>query len=156
MGIQPVFSVELICSNTREWLTSWTGIQPILSVDLIYLNTWEQLTLWMGVQPFLSVDLICLNTREQLTCWTYVQPFLSVVLICSNTGEQLTCWTYVQPFSLWFAQTLENNSHPRHMFSLSHSDLLKHWRATHMLDAFPIHLVSKINKKNLQTYWSVL
>ena len=63
-------------------------------------------------------------TGEKLTRWMCIHPFSSVVLICSNTREQLTAWMHVYP-----------------ILSVV-SDPLKHWRATHSLDAYSSILVS--------------
>jgi hypothetical protein len=49
----------------------------------------------------------------------------------------------------WFlsAQTLKSNSHAEYMFIvlISCSDLLKHWRATHLLDVCLANLISSFD-----------
>ena len=116
---------EMLETGAGEELTVWMGVHPFLSVVLICTYTEEWLTSWMGVQvhPLLSVVLICSNTEEQLTRWMCVQPFSSVVLICLNTGE----WTH----------SLDSSA-----ILVSASNLLKHLRATHSLDACLTILVS--------------
>ena len=39
---------------------------------------------------------------------------------------------------------------------VSGSDLLNHWRVTYILDVFPIYLISKIHVHHLQSYQSAL
>jgi hypothetical protein len=141
-------------SHSRQWshsslLKHWRETHNLdvcsallVSVLIYYSNTGEQLTRWLCVQPFSSAVLICSNTRKQLTSCIHVQPFSSVVLICSNlnTGEKLTCWMHVQTFSsgilIRSLQVLESDLHAGHVFSIlvSGSNLLKHWRMTHILD----------------------
>ena len=119
--------------NTGEQLTSWTySVILISSSDLklehqkaTYIlemcstilvsasessNTRDWLTNWMCIQP---IKFHQSNTGEWLTFWICIQPFMLVVMTWSNVREQLTNWIWVQ---------------------LVLSVVLKHWRATHMLD----------------------
>ena len=65
-------------------------------------------------------------------------PFSSVVQIWSNTGQGLTNWMGVHHSCQWFrsGQTLERDSQTGWVFTVlvSGSDLVKHWRGTHILD----------------------
>ena len=163
---------DLICSNTGEGLTRWRcSTIPVSGSDLLkhwkrdshpewvishfcqwFWWIWSAQTLERDSQPggifshscqwFRSMQTLerdshaggvfslsyqwFSNTGEGLTCWRGVQPFLSVVLICSNTGERLTSWRSVLTTIL----------------VVSGSDLLKHWRGTHMLEGWSIILVS--------------
>ena len=86
---------------------------------------------------FSSVVLIHSNTQvdSQPGC---VHPFLSVVLIYPNTGEWLTYWTFTHSHQwFWSVQTLESDLLPGCTSFFSDSELLKHWRATHILDICP-------------------
>ena len=110
MSVQPILSVVLICSITRDLLTIWMGVQPILLVVLIHSNTGQRLTPWVGVQTISLVVLInsntekgthkleqcsgdlvsgsdVFNTEVGLTSWIHVQPISSVILICASDSH---------------------------------------------------------------------
>ena len=132
LDVQLFWSVDLNCSNTEDGLTSWTGVQPFLSVNLVCSNTEEELTHWMGVQPFWSVDVICLNTeRDSHPEWCSV---------FSRSGQ----W-------MWSVQTLKSTHILCSAILVSESDLLKHWRRTHILDECSAVLVSA---SDLLKHWS--
>ena len=120
-GVQPFLSVVLICSKTREWLTSCV---------------------------YSSVVQICSNTREQLTCWMHVQSS-SVVLISSTKSDSpaecsviFVSGTFAQPLESYWRAThfLEGHS----AILINGLDLLTREQLTSYM-CCQIYLVSKIH-----------
>ena len=153
MGIHRFSSVVPISTNKGEKLTTWMDVHPFLSVVLICSNTWEKLTAWMGVHQFSSVVLICLKTGEGLTSWMGVLPLLTVILNCSYSGEGITSWMSVFSYQwFWSSQTKERDTQPDECSPvlISSSDLIKHWRGTHILDGCSPVIVSS---SDLLKHW---
>ena len=138
----------LNCSNGGEQRTLWTRVQPLSSAVLISSNSGGRLTGWCSAIVVSGSDLLK-QWRWRATHWLErVQPSVSsVALICSNSGEQLTPWTRVQPLSSIRSDLLKHQRATHNLDAcsaivISGSDLLEWWRATYCLDACSAIVVS--------------
>jgi hypothetical protein len=114
-----VCTVILISTSDAQTLESYlqSGWVFVSGSDILkYWRVTHCLDVCSSSAVLVSFLLICSNTGEWLTAWMCVQQFSSVVLIYSNTREWLTPWMMCSAILV------------------SDSDLLKHWRVTHILD----------------------
>ena len=132
---QPFLSVVLICSNTGEWLTSWTDVQPFSSVVL--LKCWR-VTHKLDVH---SAILISGSNTEEWVWVTHKLDKCSIILISGS--DLLKWWRATHKLDMYSAIFVSDSDLLKHWrltswtcsaIFISSSDLLKHWRVTHILE----------------------